>query len=275
MNLHDLPIWATPYPDESRWSWLEATRARLDLPEREWLRWADFNRAEPERSSPGLQWRNVPQELGDITRVPPFWRVSPSWRRIYCPECKLVEAGRTRHPVLVQWLDARVLTCERHGLLLCHMALQPPQLATFDAEIGELSCWLRGWMREISTSSPESLYRRDLVIASGRNWCTHVGTIASGELAWVLHAKGWLLPVTPKLLLPGLPARIGALCPMLRAAALLGAYRVWNALRGENLENLPRWPTEAWHWLIERSRRRNEPERRIRQLIELRNKTMR
>lgn len=273
MNIHDLPIWATAYPGESRWSWLEATRVRMGLPEREWQRWADCCNSEPERSSSSLNWVGSPSELGDITHVAPSWRVSPPWRRIYCPNCRLMERGSARYPVLIEWLDVRAIVCERHDLLLCHMALHEPRTPTFDAEIEKLSGWLSEWRYEVPVSSQDSYFRRDLLIASGRNWSSRMGDIASIELAWVLHSKGWLLATAPGLQPAGWPARIGMLCPVLRVAALLGAFRAWNAMNGENLQHLPRWPTEAWGWLLQRSQRRGDPERRLQQLEELKLKT--
>lgn len=250
MKIEDLPAAADPYAGESIYSWLEATRIQLGLNESEWRQWCGFSALEPERRIGGERWGVLPPELDKIERIPASWRIAAEWRRMRCSRCVASASGGTRHPVLVEWLDCRVIACARHRLLLSYH-LEEQSLAVEDSNLSDLWQWLEQW-RGGQIDRRDAKLRRDLLLASGRNWSPDFGAIASVEFAWAIEGSGWRLPKPQKQYRPLGPARIGGLGPLDRAAALLGAYRAWMALNAPSTPSLPAWPTAAWEWLARR-----------------------
>ncbi len=259
MKIEDLPDAAVPFPDESIFSWLEATRVKLRLASTEWRQWCGFSAREQERRSDGSSWGRLPPELGQINRIPAAWRIAGNWRQIACPHCSTLEERETRYPVLVDWLDARTIACSEHRVLLSNSPMEDPVPVAVTEEIQGLYDWLQQWRQGV-IGVPDARLRRDLVLAAGRNWWPEVAIIASAELAWTIDGTGWRLPKTQSRYRPRGPSRIGGLSPMDRAAALLGAYRAWKALTGRSLESLPHWPIAAWEWLERRLRSGAGPE---------------
>ncbi len=218
MKVEDLPDAAVPFPGESVFSWLEATRQRLGLAPSEWREWCGFSPREPERRSDGSAWGKLPTELDRIELIPAAWRIEGTWRQIACPRCVLPVDKGIRYPVLVDWLDARTIACSRHQLLLCYFPADDPVPVTVNQEIQGLYEWLQQW-RQGTIERQDARLRRDLVLASGRNWGPGFSKIASAELAWVIEGMGWRLPRTQSCYRPLGPPRIGALGPLDRAAA--------------------------------------------------------
>jgi len=254
MNFADVPRWAIPYPGESRASWLSATRSAMGLPEKEWSIWVRSSPNEPERPVEGTQWDGLPAGLGDIVNVPVSWRVMPQRRNVVCPRCVVLEDGRLRWPLLVDWLDARCISCSQHLLMLSPRGEVLSEVpVSSDPEFNDLVKWLADWRSaQCTEAAPECFYeylfRRDLALASARNWSVEQGDIASAEIAWELWERGLRMNVRVRYL-PGQPTRLGQLAYCDKLAALIGAYRAWLALRGRGLGMLPRWPDAAWHWL--------------------------
>lgn len=259
MKIEDMPDAAVPFPDESIFSWLNATRVKLGLASIEWRQWCGFSEREPERRIDGSPWGQLPPELGQIRRIPAAWRIAGEWRQIACAHCSSLDGKEVRYPVLVDWLDARTIACSEHRVLLCSFPAEDPVPVTVTEEIQGLYEWLQQW-RQGSIGVQEARLRRDLVLAAGRNWSPEVASIASAELAWAIEGTGWRLPKAQSRYRPRGPSRIGALNPMDRAAALLGAYRAWRALTDRSSESLPHWPTAAWEWLERRLRPGAGPE---------------
>lgn len=258
MQIEDLPNAAVPFPDESIFSWLEATRIKLGLASPEWRQWCGFSPVEPERRSDGSPWGRLPSELGQISRIPVAWRISGEWRKIACAHCSVLEGTETRHPVLVDWLDARTIACNKHRLLLTTLPAETPVPVTITEEVQDLYEWLEQW-RQGLIEVQDARLRRNLVLAAGRNWLPHAANIASAELAWTISGVGWRLPASQSSYQPQQPSRVGTLSPMDRAAALLGAYRTWSALVHGTPEALPQWPQAAWTWLERRLRQSTGP----------------
>jgi hypothetical protein len=251
LRIEDLPTAADPYPGESIYSWLEATRVKLKLEERDWKQWCGFSAEEPERRSDGTEWGSLPLELGRIERIPASWRVGAKWRRMSCTRCFLPIAGARRYPVLIDWLDARAIACGKHRLLLGYKPDEEAMSVDANEDLLALWAWLEQW-RHGKIEGRDAALRRDLVLASGRNWSTRSDDIASAELAWSIEGIGWSLPRYRANYRPLGPPRVGGLAPMDRAAALLGAYRAWMALGDPPAPTLPSWPTPAWEWLARR-----------------------
>jgi hypothetical protein len=251
MRIEDLPAAATPCVGESIYSWLEATRVQLGVGAPEWRQWCGFSREEPERRTSGEGWGDLPTELGRIERIPASWRIAAEWRGIGCSECAVATSRNPRYPVLVDWLDARTVACAQHRLLLSYQPAEDAMPVDSNAELLAMWRWLEQWRLE-SLARQDAKLRRDLVLASGRNWGPGFGAIASAELAWVIEGSGWRLPKPQRQYRPLGPARIGSLSPIDRAASLLGAYRAWMALSDPSTQSLPAWPTPAWDWLARR-----------------------
>jgi len=257
MQLSDLPLQVDPVPGEIVHSWLDRIRHELALPEDHWWAWCGCSATEPERRADGRNWVGLPVVLGRIAEVPPSWRIAPRFRSRYCPDCQVPSAGGARHPILVEWLDARVIACDRHRRLLSPMPGSVTLPLDAVAEIESLHQWLRCWRRS-DVDLNQLRLRRDLVLTAGRNWSVVSGGTISSELRWTLGQMG--IPEGGR----GLdypahgPARLGELGHPERTAALLGAYRAWRALEGVELECLPRWPVSAWTWLGRRCRARGQ-----------------
>lgn len=244
---------AVPYPDESIYSWLEATREMLRLGSSEWRQWCRFSAEEPERRIGGAIWGTVPPELGCIDRIPVSWRIGPEWRGMGCPHCSVATQGGLRYPVVTDWLDVRTIACSQHRLLLSYQPTEEAMSIDANQEIFALWDWLEMW-RHGCLERQDGKLRRDLVLAAARNWAPEFGGIASVELAWSIEGTGWRLPKPQRQYRPLGPTRVGSLGPMDRAAALLGAYRAWRALTDPSALTLPVWPGPAWLWLARRWR---------------------
>lgn len=253
MKVDDLPAIARPYPGESIVSWLHATRRVLKLPEFEWWAWCGCCPSEPERKATGEEWGRLPEELGRIEQIPAAWRVAGAWRELACPCCRVSDEAGDRYPVLVDWLDVRSIACREHQLLLSQYVPRAALPVSSQPELQALFEWLEQW-RNGDLERADARLRRDLVIASGRNWDPSWGGIASSELTWVIEGMGWQLPRSRRAYPPFGPVRIGELPLVDRAAALLGAYRAWQVLNGADSPNLPDWPNQAWAWLGRRAR---------------------
>ena len=253
MRIEDLPAAAEPCMGESVYSWLDATRLQLGLEEAEWRQWCEFEAKEPERRIGGAEWGRLPPELGRIERVPSSWRIAAEWRSIGCAMCTAPTQTGVRYPVQVDWLDARAIACSRHRLLLSYAPYRDSMPLDANEELLSLWQWLEDW-RHGQVNGQDARLRRDLVLASARNWGPGFGGIASAELAWSIEGAGWALPKPHRTYQPLGPARVGRLAPNDRAAALLGAYRAWTALAAASAQNLPKWPFAAWEWLARRWR---------------------
>lgn len=251
MRIEDLPVAAVPYPDESIYSWLDATREMLKLGSSDWRQWCRFSVEEPERRLAGTNWGAVPPELGRVDRIPVSWRVGPEWRGMKCPLCSIAVPGGHRYPVVVDWLDVRAIACCKHRLLLTYQPTEGAMPVDTNEEIFALWGWLEMW-RHSCLERWDAKLRRDLVLAAGRNWGPQFGSIASAEVAWSIEGAGWKLPNPQRQYRPLGPARTGSLGPMDRAAALLGAFRAWRALTDPSSPTLPTWPGPAWMWLARR-----------------------
>ncbi len=253
MRIEDLPAAAEPCMGESVYSWLDATRLQLGLAEAEWREWCRFEAKEPERKMGGAEWGILPNELGRIERIPASWRIAAEWRSLGCAMCTAPTPSGARHPVLVDWLDVRAVACARHRLLLSYAPSRDAMRLDSNEELLALWQWLEEW-RDGRVTGQDARLRRDLLLASARNWGPGFGGIASAELAWSIEGAGWALPKAHRTYQPLGPARVGSLAPSDRAAALLGAYRAWTALAATSAKNLPRWPLGAWEWLGRRWR---------------------
>lgn len=256
MNVDDLPRVASVFPGESICSWLEGTRCRLGLPEQEWWQWCECSLAEPERKANNRNWGRLPEGLGDISEIPAAWRLGVSWRRLACPDCRVIEAEGERYPVLVDWLDARAFACREHRRILCYFREMDSIEISANDDLTALFNWIEDWRNE-RIEIREGQLRRDLVIASGRNWAHGFDGVASVGLAWTLEAMGWQLPKMHRSYPSRGPSRFGQLAPRDRSAALFGAYRAWRALMLEDASSLPDWPISAWSWLEHRWSRRD------------------
>lgn len=251
MRIEDLPAAANPCAGESIYSWLEATRVQLGLGASEWGQWCGFSGEEPERRINGEDWGALPTELGRIERVPASWRIAAEWREIGCSKCAVATSRSRRYPVLVDWLDARAIACVQHRLLLSYQPAEDAMPVDSNAELLAMWEWLEQWRLE-NLARQDAKLRRDLVLASGRNWGPGFGPIASAELAWSIEGTGWRLPKPHRQYRPLGPARVGSLSPIDRAASLLGGYRAWRALIDPSTQTLPAWPAAAWDWLARR-----------------------
>jgi len=253
LRTEDLPVAATPYPGESIYSWLDATRKMLRLGVSEWSQWCAFSDEEPERRVGGQDWGALPPELDRIEGIPASWRIRADWRAMACSECFVRTAGGRRYPVLVSWLDARAIACVQHRLLLTYQPATEATPVDANGEILALWEWLERW-RAGHLAGRDAKLCRDLVLASGRNWGIGFGGIASMHLVWSIEGAGWRMPEPQRRYQPLGPGGVGDLGPADRASALLGAYRAWKALNDPVASPLPSWPPQAWEWLARRWR---------------------
>lgn len=88
-----------------------------------------------------------------------------------------------------------------------------------NAELLAMWRWLEQWRLE-SLARQDAKLRRDLVLASGRNWGPGFGAIASAELAWVIEGSGSRLPKPQRQYRPLGPARPG----LVASALLIGLH---------------------------------------------------
>lgn len=259
MDVGDLPRWAIPFPDESRGSWLAATRQCLCLDKDDWAAWVHASALEPDRPAADAVegWHGLPQQLGAIGKIPPCWRLGPAQRHVYCDHCSVGDGAQRRWPTCVPWLDARRLVCSRHDRMLVYLTPSANEATAPDVraqipEVAQLCQWLADWLaldqRGNRTARRESLWRRDLVTVAMRNW-SRINDVGAYALpAWEMQAAGWNLPGCSKRLAPGLPGRLGHLPPLDRIGGLLMAFRYWNRLEGRSHYFHPLFPANGWAW---------------------------
>lgn len=267
MRIGDLPIRPAASDGESVRSWLNRVRLELGLEESEWWLWCGLSASETERRADGQQWQDLPPGIGSISRIPPFWRIDPEWRDVVCPCCFIEGRAGARYPTLVSWLDVRVIACSEHRLLLYHRANIAKISIDLERDLQDLDQWLEEW-RMGKCSRMGARLRRDLVMAAGRNWSSHYDVVACAELAWELAQLGLPLSSRTRRYQAGRPSRVGQMIPGERLAALISAFRAWDALNGRNFDRLPRWPLLAWAWLNQRwGDRAHENSGRIRGIV--------
>lgn len=273
MNVDGLPRWAIPYHNESRGSWLAATRQCLSVDEVDWAGWVCASEREPERPAAEAVegWQGLPKQLGSIRDIAPCWRLGPAQRRVYCEQCYIGQGGQRRWPTCITWLDARHLTCSRHDRMLVYLTPSVDGPSTSDVrqvipEVAQLCFWLAEWMqldqRRSRTSLRESLWRRDLITIAMRNWNPMMDVGAYAVPAWEMQTAGWDLPGNSKQIAPGRPGRLGHLPPIDRVGALLTALRYWRRLEGQSALVNPLVAESGWAWFERRWRQRASMARR-------------
>jgi len=266
MDFTTLPRWATPIPGESRASWLAATGQLQPMAYREWVKWVRAALNEPERPQRGTEWLGLPECLGDVRLVPPTWRLHPSERNVFCPQCQRSGDGGAGWITRIHWLDARQLVCNVHAAPLVSWSpgrgIDSGHAHCMDRpEVHALVEWLGDWCRhDVIAGSGwhmESLWRRDLVRMAVRNWNASEDHPAGVVATWDLQLWGWEYQHRSPSWPAGQPPRLGMLPAAERLGALLVAHRCWNALLGsQEIETRLRLPAAAWGWFLRRWLRR-------------------
>lgn len=147
---------------------------------------------------------------------------------LYCPACRLEEAGRRRWYTREDWPSQGVV-CTTHALPLLRFETPPVRLygrrwsASLRAEFRALGVWTQqGSGGEIGRAIIRALCARtDPQVAYSRAWA---------EAQWHLWLTGWPVPDAPRL-----PSR-GPLSPLFqfdRLALMAIAHRVYIAREGE------------------------------------------
>lgn len=259
MNASGFPVWAKPYPGESRASWLAATGALQPIARPQWEGMWVASHNEPERPVRGELWQGLPDCLGMVKAIPACWRLGPEHRDVYCDDCKVVQNGTVRWPTCIEWLDARRIVCSQHNRLLVYRtvpSVQSTDIRELLPEVDALCAWLLQWI-ELEQQCLEAHWRRDLVHMCMRNW-NHVwdhGPAAS--IGWELISSGWALPADMPVSAPNGPARLGSLPPTARLSSLMLAYRCACHLDGATNVSAQLLSQSAWQWLYRRWRCRH------------------
>ena len=259
MNAAGLPVWAVPYPGESRASWLAAKGALQPISRSQWNGMWMTSGNEPERPARGEPWQGLPDCLGEISDIPASWRLAPEHRDIYCDDCTVAQDGTARWPTCTAWLDARRIVCGHHNRLLVYRTVSSAQCLDIREqlpEVGALCEWLLQWI-QLDPHAPEALWRRDLVHMCMRNW-NHVWDHGPATtIGWELISAGWALPGDMPVIAPNGPARLGSLPPTARISSLVLAYRCARYLEGAGGVSVKDIPEQAWQWLHRRWCRRH------------------
>ena len=264
MDFSVLPYLPAPVRGESKQSWMTALSLRQPLDIKDWWEMVAASPTEPERPHRNSHWIGLPEQLGDISRIAPAWRLCPRQRRVYCPHCVALEEEQRRWPTLISWLDARRLVCQEHG---CPLVYLNPIIGSDPGhkkcqshpELLELYAWTQQWLRiELAPRRKlqlESQWRRDLVRLMHRNWTPARCHSAAGVGAWELWQMGWYGQEKGGQFDAGGPGRLGELSAPERLGSLLLAHRAWRCFRFQPA-TIPRLPRIAWEWLALRWQRR-------------------
>jgi hypothetical protein len=166
--------------------------------------------------------------------------------QLYCPACRVDEAGRRRWYTREDWPEDGVV-CTTHALPLLRLDAPPTRLRSrrwspiLRDEFRDLGAWTqRDDVGDVRRPIVRAICARsDPRVPYSRAWA---------EAQWHLWATEWPVPVAPRL-----PSR-GSLVPMFqfdRLALMAIAHRVYSALDSEQGTGWPALPirSRVLHWL--------------------------
>lgn len=156
---------------------------------------------------------------------------------LYCPACRVDEAGRRRWYTREDW-PADGVVCTTHALPLLRCDSPPTRLRSrrwspiLRDEFRELGAWTRqGDVGDVGRAIVRAICARsDPRVAYSRAWA---------EAQWHLWATDWPVPIAPRL------PSCGSLVPMFqfdRLALMAIAHRVYAALDSEQGTGWPALP---------------------------------